>query len=99
MNIELSKLVRDEQGTFALAKIHFIYDKTFVTPDDILIPEENLYIDFGYKRINGVLEVLHFNVFDASDDFYKHFNNIALQRLQRSVIGLCEAAGAANLYI
>ncbi|EPM0508522.1 TPA: hypothetical protein QDZ12_006038 [Pseudomonas putida] len=99
MNIELSKLVKDEQGTFALAKIHFMYDETVATPDGIQIPEENLYVDFGYKRINGVLEVLHFNVYDASDDFYKHFNNSALQRLQRGVIGLCEAAGAANLYI
>ena len=99
MNIDLSKLEKTEHGVFATAKIYFMYDRTEITTEDILIPEENIYVDFGYKRINGELTVLKFDVYDASDYFYTHFNHSALERLKRGVVGLCEAASAARLYV
>lgn len=99
MNIELSKLVKNDLGTFAIAKVYFMYDTTEITGTEITIPEEHLQIDFGYTRKNGDLKILHFNVHDASDKFYDNFNHSALERFKRGVVALCETAGAAKLYV
>lgn len=98
MNIDISKLEKfNGESTYGIAKVNFTYDAINYTNQEIKFDEENLYIEFGYIRKNGELNILQFDIHDSTELFNKRFNHSALERLKRGIVALAETISAAKL--